>query len=76
MGKNNLDFTEARDSEWSGISWAICKSAPRSREITTPATHHSRVFYRPDALPAAQSSGGVLVWLSLWSEVQTCIRPS
>ena len=25
----------------SGISWAICKSAPCSRQITTPATHHS-----------------------------------
>ena len=25
----------------SGISWAICKSAPRSRQITTPALHHS-----------------------------------
>ena len=25
----------------SGISWAICKSAPRSRQITTPARHHS-----------------------------------
>ena len=25
----------------SGISWAICKSAPRSRQITTPAPHHS-----------------------------------
>ena len=37
----------------SGISWAISKSAPRSRQITTPALHHS-VFYRPDALPAAQ----------------------
>jgi len=37
----------------SGISWAMCKSAPRSRQITTPAPHHS-VFYRPDALPAAQ----------------------
>jgi len=23
----------------SGISWAICKSAPRSRQITTPAPH-------------------------------------
>ena len=31
----------------------ICKSAPRSRQITTPTPHHS-VFYRPDALPAAQ----------------------
>jgi len=37
----------------SGISWAICKSAPRSRQITTLAPHHS-VFYRPGALPAAQ----------------------
>ena len=37
----------------SGISWAICKSALRSRQITTPAPHHS-VFYRPDALPTAQ----------------------
>ena len=37
----------------SGISLAICKSAPCSRQITTPAPHHS-VFYRPDALPAAQ----------------------
>jgi len=37
----------------SGISWAICKSAPCSRQITIPAPHHS-VFYRPDALPAAQ----------------------
>ena len=25
----------------SGISWVICKSAPRSRQITMPAPHHS-----------------------------------
>jgi len=30
-GKTNLDFTEARDSEW---QWAICKSALRSRTRT------------------------------------------
>jgi len=36
-----------------GISWTICKSAPRSRQITTPAPHHSSVL-RPHALPAAQ----------------------
>ena len=102
----------------SGISWAMCKSAPRSRQITTPAPHHS-VFYRPDSLPAAQptasknwrqtmcttnmmkfgiwflpsvlwrcwlggrkgirpvkNSDGALAWLSVWSEVQTCIQPS
>ena len=33
----------------SGISWAICKSAPRSCQH--PITEF---FYRPDALPAAQ----------------------
>ena len=37
----------------SGISWAICKSAPHPKQITTSAPHHS-VFYRPDALPVAQ----------------------
>jgi len=52
-GTTNLDFTEERDSECSGISWAICKSAPCSRQTTTPAPHHC-VFYSPDALPAAQ----------------------
>jgi len=51
--KTNLDFTEARDSEWQWHQLGLCKSAPCSRQITTPAPHHS-VFYRPDALPAAQ----------------------
>jgi len=37
----------------SGISWAQCKSAPRSWQITTPAPHHSG-FYMTDALPATQ----------------------
>jgi len=31
----------------SGIIWTICKSAPRSREITMPTPHHSG-FYRPE----------------------------
>jgi len=37
----------------SGIRWAVCKCAPRSRQIAMPARHHS-VFYRLDALPATQ----------------------
>ena len=37
----------------SGISWVICKSAPCSRQTTTPTPHHAN-FYRPDALPAIQ----------------------
>ena len=54
-----------------GISWAICKSTPRSRQITMPATHNS-VFYRPDALPAAQPNVASLrntrkcVWVVLF----------
>ena len=37
----------------SGISWAICKSAPRSRQMTTPTPNHS-VFLQagcPSCLP-------------------------
>jgi len=52
-GKTNLDLLEQEIVSGSGISWTICTSAPRSRQITMPAPHHS-VFYRPDALPAAQ----------------------
>jgi len=43
-GQTSLDFNEARDSEWQWHQMAIYKSAPRSRQITTPAPHHS-VFY-------------------------------
>ena len=49
-------FWSKRWWDGSGISWTICKSfAPRSRQITTPVSHHS-AFYRPDALPAAQQT--------------------
>ena len=43
-GKTNLDFTEAKTVSDSGISWAVCKSAPRFRQITMPAPHHSKIF--------------------------------
>ena len=35
----------------SGISWAVCKSAPRSRPITTPAPHHLFTGRRPSCRP-------------------------
>ena len=38
----------------SGISWAICKSAPRSRQITTPAPNHSVFTGRMPFLPPNQ----------------------
>jgi len=47
-GKTNLDFTEARDSGGSGISWAILLQT--DNHTNTPPLN----FYRPDALPAAQ----------------------
>jgi len=52
-GKTNVDLLEQEIVSGSGISWAICKSAPWPTHITMPASHHS-VFYRPDTLPAAQ----------------------
>jgi len=42
--------------DWSKRQWvAVASTRPYAnlRQITTPAPHHS-VFYRPDALPAAQ----------------------
>jgi len=39
----------------SGISWTICKqSAPRSRQITMPTTHHSVFTGRMPFLPPNQ----------------------
>jgi len=40
-GRTNLDLLEQEIVSGSGISWAICISAPRSRHITTPASHRS-----------------------------------
>jgi len=35
------------------------------------------VVGRQEGHPACKKlSGGVMAWLSVWSEVQTCIRPS
>jgi len=50
-GKTNLDFTEARDSEWHQMGhMQVCISLQTDNHART---HHS-VFYRPDALLAAQ----------------------
>ena len=62
----------------SGISWVICKSAPCSRQTTTPAPHYS-VLYWPDALPAAQPTASKhwrLCWYnsaSEYSPIHTCL---
>ena len=43
----------------SGITWAICKSAPRSRQITTPAPHHSVFQWVVKTLRNPAKSGAV-----------------
>jgi len=50
-GKTNLDFTEARDSEWvaSARPYASLHLASDNHASTPPLS-----FYRPDALPVAQ----------------------
>jgi len=58
VSKTNLDLLEQEIVSGSGISWAICKSAPHSRQITMQASHHS-VFYRLDALPATQPTASM-----------------
>ena len=48
----------------SGISWADCKSAPRFRQITTPAPHHSVFTGRMPFLPPnqqLQSTEGTII---------------
>ena len=52
-GKTKLDFTEARDSEWQWHRLGHMQVCTSFRQITMPAPHYS-VFYRLDALPAAQ----------------------
>ena len=52
-GKTNLDFTEARNSEWQWHQLGhmqVCTSL----QTDNHATPHHSVFYRPDALPATQ----------------------
>jgi len=51
--QNQSGFTGARDSKWQWHQLGHMQICILSRQITTPASHHS-VFYRPDALPATQ----------------------
>jgi len=53
-GEANLDFTEARDSEWQWNQLGYMQVCT-SFQTATPAPNRS-VFYRPDALPAAQTT--------------------
>jgi len=57
-GKTSVDFTEARDSEWQWHQLGhmqVCFSLHIDNHASTPPL----VFYRPDALPAAQPTIGL-----------------
>jgi len=52
--KTNLDFTETRDSEWQWHQLGrmqVCTSLQTDNHASTSPL----IFYRPDALPAAQT---------------------
>ena len=52
-GKTNLDFAEARDSEWQWHQLGhmqVCTLLQTNNHASTPPL----IFYRPDALPATQ----------------------
>ena len=54
-GKTDLDFTEARDSEWHWHQLGhmqVCTLLQTDNHASTPLLS----FYRPDALPAAQTT--------------------
>jgi len=63
-GKTNLDFTEARDSEWQWHQLGhmqVCTSLQTDNHANTPPLS----FYRPDALPAAQPTAS-----KHWTQMQ------
>ena len=64
-GKTNLDFTEPRYSEWQWHHLGFWAIWTRSRQITTPAPHHS--LPQPLILPTAAfpfSPSGFTMWIS------------
>jgi len=72
--KTNLDLLEHEIVSGSGSSWTICKSAPRPRQITTPAPHHIALFYAEftTALQMSQMyKHTAILWLSGFCPGQT-----
>jgi len=53
-GKTNLDFIEARDSEWQWHQLGHMQVCTSLQTDNHASTHHSKFFYRPDALHAAK----------------------
>ena len=62
-----------------GISWAICKSAPPSRQITMPAPHHSVFTGRMPFLPPNQqhqsTEGNYRLFTAMKTWMTIAIKP-
>ena len=56
----------------SGISWAICKSAPRSRQTTTPAPHLPSFFNKVINYTTAATAHRCTMLLSQLLDGATC----
>ena len=55
----------------------LLRLSPLTRRFVSPSVlWHCWLGGRKGIRPVKKMSGGVLVWLSVWSEVQTCIWPS
>ena len=70
---NQSGFTGARDSEW---QWHLLGNMQvcTSTQTTMPTSHHS-VFYRPDALPAAQPTASKHWRDEHWKDGHWSCRP-
>ena len=74
-GKTNLDFTEARDSEWQWHQLGhmqVCTSPQTDNYASTPPL----CFYRPGALPAAQPTASKHGRQIIKTVKQKCLQPS
>ena len=73
-GGTNLDFTEARDSEWQWHQLGQMQVCTLLQTDNHTSTHHS-VFYRPDALPAAHTevTYPVMGYTGIWVSRHFCL---
>ena len=74
-GKTNLDFTEARDSEWQWHQLAhmqVCTLLQTDNHANTPPLS----FYRPDALPVAQPTASKHCGAAVRNKLTCNIRTS
>ena len=84
-----LTLLKYAEKEKCGNMWNMWQSHIRIKVTCLPDNYFYNVTYllclqcfdavigRQEGIrPVKNLSGGVLAWLSVWSEVQTCIRPS